>query len=701
MRLQRTSPVLVLTLATWLLLLGSVVLGFAEKLKIDDEVEVFFLNEWRPGVVLDLDKKGNVKVSFQFGAANQERIFNRAEIRFAYENGAIAPARGWSDKSGKFKVTAAAIGLTDTEITLRKPDMSELTVKIEKLSDADQKFIKGMQKKGAGSIVLSQLPPTEEFDSTSGVSAFDDNANVSSIDADSLPASITVTEGGVVFATDDFFDRLGSVLPAGGPDVNLLASVESGHPSKPLPTRLYWASIAKKKLVGRQFLPPGEQLIDYHPTLGYILTFSFKDFSESNALLTLWEAAPSDKVAKPIVRWSTTPDITARTQSFWARILNDGSVLQRIASQEYVCWDTKSKNMRFSARQKSFFAPMGVLSPGRKYFALPEDKGLRIYECSTGNLLTTLPSNEVVASVSFSDDGGRIAVLGSTSISVFEVGSLSSPTETHQAEAIGTPFSAQMYWVGNKRVIVNTPQNTKDVLFGFPEKMALWNYEFDHNAISENVFGSHRTREVCNSHLVYAASGDSAGDGRLAVGAVKLPGPKVDEAVKDVNPDDYLLLKPGSKVRLDVQAGDHSSQVTAALTQKIRANNWVLSPNAEAVLTATMTRGKTQTVAYQFGGRSGEVVSATVTPYISSLQLMVGKEVAWQSGTSSGPPSVVTLLTGQSVQGQVDSWQVPNPGFFDSVAIPERIMSPSFKLGLGTTAVTNRGLVPKANTKKP
>lgn len=690
-----------LMIATCFLVFSSIVHAFAEKLKIDDEVEVFFLNEWRPGVVVDLDKRGNVKVSFQFGAGNQERIFNRAEIRFAYENGAIAPARGWSDRSGKFKVTAAAIGLTETEITLRKPDMSELTVKIEKLSDADQKFIKGLQKKGATSIVISQYPPTEEFDSSGGVSAFDENANVSSIDSDALPSSITVVEGGVAFAVDDLFDRLGSVLPVGGPDATLLASIESDHPAKPLPTRLYWASLGKKKLVGRQFLPPGERLIDYHPGLGLALTFSFPENTRSKICLALWEVAQNDKVAKGIVRWEATPHITADVRGTWARILNDGSVLHRLASQEYVCWDTKTKSMRFSVQQKSFFAPIGVLSPGRRYFALPEDKGVRVYEIESGKLLATTPSNEVVASVSFSSDGSRLAVLGSTLISVFESNALESPKETHQAEAIGTPFTAEMSWVGNNRVLVKTAQNQKDVLFGFPERMAIWNYEFDHNAISANMFGSNRTREVCDSFLVYAASGDGPGDGKLAVGAVKLPGPKVDDATKNINPEDYMVLKPGSKVRLDVQAGEFNARVTDALKKKVQANKWVVEPNSDIVLTATMTRGKTQTVAYQTGGRNGEVVTATVTPYISSAQLLVGKEVAWQSGTSSGSPSTVLLLPGQSVQGQVDSWQVPNPAFFENVTIPDRIMDPAYKLGMGTTAVTNRGLVPKQNAKKP
>jgi hypothetical protein len=53
------------------------------------------------------------------------------------------------------------------------------------------------------------------------------------------------------------------------------------------------------------------------------------------------------------------------------------------------------------------------------------------------------------------------------------------------------------------------------------------------------------------------------------------------------------------------------------------------------------------------------------------------------------------LREGQTAQSEVSKWQNPNPGFFDQVAIPARILDPAKKNGLGTTEVTNRGLVAK------
>jgi hypothetical protein len=53
------------------------------------------------------------------------------------------------------------------------------------------------------------------------------------------------------------------------------------------------------------------------------------------------------------------------------------------------------------------------------------------------------------------------------------------------------------------------------------------------------------------------------------------------------------------------------------------------------------------------------------------------------------------LREGQTAQGEIGKWQNPQPGFFDTVDIPDKIIDPAKRNGLGTTEVTNRGLVVK------
>ena len=134
------------------------------------------------------------------------------------------------------------------------------------------------------------------------------------------------------------------------------------------------------------------------------------------------------------------------------------------------------------------------------------------------------------------------------------------------------------------------------------------------------------------------------------------------------------------------------------LEQKVTANGWTISPTANISLIAEMKQGQQQTVNYRMiaigcGGESTQ--SAPFVPYLANLKIQVGTETAWSIGTSSGAPPFVRLKEGESVQAEVDKWQKPHPEFFDSVKIPDRVLDPKYRDGLGTTLVSNRGLTPK------
>jgi thiol-disulfide isomerase/thioredoxin len=55
---------------------------------------------------------------------------------------AAAEVRTWSDASGKHSIEAEFLSLQDGKVRLLRPDGKEITLQIEKLSKADQKFVK-------------------------------------------------------------------------------------------------------------------------------------------------------------------------------------------------------------------------------------------------------------------------------------------------------------------------------------------------------------------------------------------------------------------------------------------------------------------------------------------------------------------------------------------------------------------------------
>ncbi len=669
----------------------------AERYKPGDEIEVLHLNEWRPGVVVDTNARGDVMAEFDFASSSVKRVFKNAEVRHAYESGAIIRGRVWADAEGTFREKAALLDIDDETIRLRKPDLTEIDLEIAKLSPADQKFLDKLRKDSGGGLARPpKRPETIDFGdpATMSISMISEASGRAALEADPLPSYLKMQQGGVGFPVDDFFDRLGAVLPVGGKDVWVLAAIENEKPGGAIPTRLVWASLARSKAEGRQMLPPSERVLDYHSPSHRVLTFSNVADDEGDdevATLTLWEVLPADAKPKPVVRWKADSKEGGLHEP-WGRIIDTDVVLQRFGKTEYVGWDVTAREARYRIAQQSFFAPVATLSPGRRYLCLPEDSGVRVFDAASGRQVSSLPVEGGVAGVAVSDDGRRAAVLGSTMLTIWDLTDAAADPTRVQAETIGTPFARSLAWVGDDRLLANDGQRA-EVLFSLGRAMSLWRYDYDTSAVPSTR--GHRVHEIIDRHLVYGATLREGGTSGLAVGAVKLPGPKVDETEASVDPESLLVVKPGTPVRLDVRGVESASDVRAALEKKIKENGWLLAPSATAVLVAEMKRGDQQTITYRFGGfgKPESTQTATIQPFISSARILIGDTVAWQAGTSSGAPSVVMLKEGQTVQAEVDRWQKPNPAFFESVTIPSRIIDPAKRDGLGVTKVTTRGLL--------
>ncbi len=495
-----------------------------------------------------------------------------------------------------------------------------------------------------------------------------------------------MSQAGVSFPRDDFHDSIGAVIPIGGPDQWVLGSLESRLPSADSPpTRLVWASLARKKIEGRQVLTQEEKVLDYYAPSRQLLTCAEVD---NNTILTIWEVLPTDEAAKPIVRWQS-PGRIRGIDAPWVRILPGNLVIHQGDRQEYNVWDTAKKRLAYSFKQESFFAPDIAMSPGRAYLLIPEDKQVRILEAASGNALSVLPMEDRATAVAVDEEGRRLAVLSPAQMSVWDLTQADAAPRTYQAEALAAPFNARIEWVSPTRIMMDA-QGLNSVLFSLEQELALWQYRPD---VIDAGSWDGRTHQILKGHLVYAASLDRRSG--YAIGAVQLPGPKVDETAASINRDELLALKPGDRIRLSVSAGQYQQQVQAALEKKIADNGWILDSTAPNVMIAEMKRGESQQIAYESFDRR-EQQTVTVSPYISSLRIDVQQKTAWQSGSSSGgAPAHLRLREGQSAQDEVNKWQQPNPNFFNGVQIPAKIMDPAKRNGFGVTTVSNRGLVPQ------
>ncbi len=685
-RQDAKSPWL-LTLACVFFLQGAVLLSPAlaqrtkRQFKEGDEIEYLWVSTWYPGVVLAVE--GNmVAIEYQWGGQPKREQVQAFKLRYAWEARAISPMRFWSDESKKFKVRAAALAVEDDHVLLHKEDGTEVNVPIAKLSTADQRLLAKYKRQAPPPI--PQLPADTAFTRISlgsGI-AWSSADNLAVVSPDGPPSFAKVPMKGVAFPKIHRHENLVRLDPIGGSDGWMVAGTSDFWGK--LPGRVLWCSLTSGKVRRMQMLPVGERVVAVDPPSRQLLTVN-----KEGPRLTIWDADPTLEMAKPKKRWLSVADDNWGSWDNWGEIVGRDRVLHEWGKHQFVCWDIAGEQEVYRIEQESFFSARPVLSPGKRYIALPEDKRVRIMEAATGQTLAVLDiEGGSAAGVGFSPSGEKLAILTRSQLAVWTFAS-DQPPQRYRADSIGTPFSARLEWVDDHSLLVD-----RKTLFDLRLELPVWSYSAKTFEVQKDRWGE-RTMTVVGGKLCYAVTISSPQDGFI-VGAVDLPGPLVREKVDGLDPDSLYIVRRGHPVSIQVDCGQYNDQVQDALMNQIEDNGWVYDASSDTVLTAKMSRGETQTVTYRMtNGRGGERnESVTVTPYISTLQVLYQGSVAWHAGGGSGAPPVIFLRGNESAQDKATSMQRPDPGLFSRAKIPEKIFDPAKKHGLGSSTISSRGLIP-------
>ncbi|WP_165698604.1 SHD1 domain-containing protein [Bremerella volcania] len=696
-----------------LLLFLIPVVAEAGKFKVGDVVQVYddWKKEWKNGTVVDVNRRGELLIETASYGNLRRDVYQPKVVRFAYEDGAIGPARTWTDTSGTFKIMAAPLGIVEDKIRLRREDMSEIEVPIAKLGDADQRYIDRMKAEMGIRAVPSPDPiPPIRFAGT-------DNENLNAFGSvgyaeeriailpDPLPSYMVIPQGGVGFGKHYEEEQFGLIQPIGGPDGLVLVSAE--YPVDPRKadefdrTRIAWISLKEKKISKEQALPDGEMVLDYHPASHRLLTYRYKrisgSFGRRKSILSIWEVLPTDESMTPIVSWEAYPE-DGYDKEPWARLINGNLVLHRFADKQYVGWDIANKSVAYRIFQDNMWSTPPTLSGTSKYGFLVENKSVRIFDAVTGTTITKLITENPVKLATPSEDGSKLATLEENTLTIWNLTDPAAEPVTHPAESIGGSMAKEMYWVNSDMLMIKNFMEM--ILYDLNEGIAIWNYHLEHGTVTAVKESEGRqTMGVLNGHLVYGAelqaNGRRAG---LAVGNVKLPGPDVREKVEGVSREDLVVVKPGSKIRLEVRCGDqHNPAVYNALVAKIRENGWELNQeDYDAIMHAEITRGEPVTRTYRFFGFSRAPETVTYTPIISKLDMTIGDATIWLNQTSTGPGMFVGA--DETIQQQVDR-QTEDVNFFTRSRLPAMILDPKYGRGFGSTKVSTKGLEPSTMQK--
>jgi hypothetical protein len=112
---------------------------------------------WRAARVKKLLPDGKVELAFlTWGKERDTAAVSRRSIQLAPPEleqpeqpeemeAAAGQSRTWTDSTGRFKVDAELISVDDGKVNLRRADGRTLTIEQEKLSEADQEHLRGLQ----------------------------------------------------------------------------------------------------------------------------------------------------------------------------------------------------------------------------------------------------------------------------------------------------------------------------------------------------------------------------------------------------------------------------------------------------------------------------------------------------------------------------------------------------------------------------
>lgn len=673
--------------------------SLSRKFKVGDEVELLHLGSWIPASVLETNRT-HANVEYSFAGATQQRVYPKEKLRYAWEAKALTPLRMWSDASGSFKVSAVVTEF-DSEaqtVTLFRPDEDQsVTLPITKLSESDQRRIETLMKSAPARAPV--LPELTNFTVTNSMKvAWGSSTTLADIQPDPPKIAVGVPMGGAGFYRNTFHEYLAGLFPIGSSAGWVVAGTEGT--GEEIPSRLVWATLSDGKIQKQQPIPDDQALVAVDPGNQHVLTYGEKDES-GKSTLTIWKASPKSDAAKPIVRWVSEAPGGFSWPTSWADFVSPTRVIHQWNRQGYVVWDFVKQESVYSIDQESFFGAKAVLSPGRHYLAVPEDKRVRILDSDDGRTLAALPiEGGSTSGVAFSTDGSRLAIMTRNELAIWTLGSSSDP-ERVRCDLVGSPFAKSLAWVDENLLLVGG-----EVLFDIRLALPVWRYSPNSFEVKRDSFGS-RTISVAGGKYCYSVNVRQGGKyGGIVVGAVELPGPMVKDIVDNIDPEKLYAIRGGDPVSLSVNCGQFSAQVQSALEQEIRENGWVLRSDAPFVVEASMGRGKQQSITYE-NQRTGQRQTASVVPYTGSLTLRRAGDTAegsrplWQSGSSTGLSPMMFLSEGETAQQKANEQQRPDPGFFERVDIPEKIFDQRYSTGFGSSTIDSRGLTPKAMDNLP
>lgn len=626
--------------------------------------------------------------------------------------------RTWSDKSGKFKVTAKFVELKDGKVTLETDAGKNVELALEKLSDNDQKVAKDLAKEAeenpfqekeenpfeAGEVNDSDNPRTggeaklSQADWSSVETINPEPVDSWSFKPDEAPAfDKTVTskpimlvdatggsksKGAAAAAQIGFFESIEGVL-LDARQGQALVVLHDAAPGKAKSNKIQFVDLVSGKPQKAVEFASDMKPSGLDPTGKFLVAhMDFMFSGRAEPAVGVWKL--EDGKIKHFRSWNTVEqgDFFKKEPSL-AKFIDSDHIITLSFPNKLTMWQVS----KAKAIYKIDIGHGGgvAISPGGKYLAACVKNALYLFDALTGQTLGMIPDqNVMVNSLSFRPDGKLLAAVSNQRLIVWDLEKRAVYRDIYFPQA--SPHT-NADWIGKSHLLIGGERAVD-----LDKRIVLWQYQH------EGGTGAGRSYGELGGQFWYALTSQD----RKARGLfhVKLPHDEALKAAASLNADKLLAIRPGVTVSLNINVQGTQTeqlQVQEGLTNQLRLLEMTVGNGSQLVLQATTEAGKTQDITYRpFGGGANQ--TAKVTDFICRLKFIENGKLIWETSSfTDGSPPVVQIKQGQSLQEALAPYQKPNLQFYSNVKLPQYVARPGDTVAYGASLLTAQGIKPAPN----
>ncbi|MGO8748903.1 MAG: SHD1 domain-containing protein [Thermoguttaceae bacterium] len=607
--------------------------------------------------------------------------------------------RLWKDTTGKFQIHAALIEQTASAVRLRTADGREVSVPIQRLSQADQDYLKSLNAPAdnpfSGGAPASGAAPAKSSPATGlsgGLRAVPESKSVvaemelpgtgTTLDLSSAPAGgpfvpdpcpdfPALAAAVVPLSAVDAYDNVSSPVPANLAQGRFLVSIGRNVSGRPQETRgrIYSVSLAGKKPDLVWDHPRAVRVWDYDAASGRTLIVDNLDQFERGGELVMVEGLEKGNPAalyRRTLPGAGKPGFDSQVK--WARLLSGSHVAAIVDNALYV-WDLPAAKLLYRVEQVNAIEPP-VFSGNQIMMAIPQNGRVVIVETASGRVCKSIATgNTLEPGVAFNRTGRLLAICFSNQYLVWDCVADKVVRQATTTEHLG---SHPVHWIAPK-MLLTALSDAVHLDLG----MCVWKYTI--MDCTERIL-------VGNMLLTVTTSEEAA------LACVEIPHASAQESIDRLMRagDAAMLVRPGSAVAVAIETTEQVERpaIQASISQAAERAGWKVNDRAPITLVAKIGRGKTRQLQYHsMGGGSQTTNTATLTPFTVELEIRSGNDVLWTRSSFNQVPMLLLVQGGETVQDAVKRFEKPDPEFFASLALPPRIPKPEIKAHVGMSAL--------------